>query len=67
MGLSDNPFSVLTILVAPATLTNRNVNSHQPHGHALCARVNRFRLLQASAAERTDDGRQSAVRCSYAR
>jgi hypothetical protein len=38
MGLSDHPFSVLTILVASAIRTNRNVDSHQRHGHALRAR-----------------------------
>jgi hypothetical protein len=60
MGLSDNPFSVLTILGAPPIRMNRKVNSHQRHGHALCARVG-FACCRRSAAEQTDDGRRSEL------
>jgi Protein of unknown function (DUF2721) len=61
MAVPDNPFSVLTILVAPAILTNATSILINGTSLRFARVVDRFRLLKASQPDAAGDDRESVA------
>jgi hypothetical protein len=62
MAIPENPLSILTIIVAPAILTNASSILINGTSVRFARVVDRFRNLQAALPEASSAGRESAVR-----